>query len=209
MAGARVAHPESDHICVLPFIEGAEKSVTVQKNAAGIASGGALSWQRSRSYSAATCGPSIAASRHWPSPVLPGSRGRVRWRLAQPRDRAARSRRDEAAHDHVLLEAFERIDLAVDGGVGEDARRLLERCGREHRARLQRRLGDAEQDRPAYRGLAAEIDRLLVGLVISSRSTCSPVSSVVSAPSVISIFCIIWRNDHSMCLSLIFTPCSR
>jgi hypothetical protein len=44
---------------------------------------------------------------------------------------------------------------------------------------------------------------------ISSRSTCSPASKVVSPPSVISTFCSIWRTITSMCLSLIFTPCSR
>jgi hypothetical protein len=32
---------------------------------------------------------------------------------------------------------------------------------------------------------------------------------VVSPLSVISTFCSIWRTITSMCLSLIFTPCSR
>src|ERR1044071_2011390 len=35
--------------------------------------------------------------------------------------------RDQAADDDVLLEAVERIRLAVDGSFGKDARRLLER----------------------------------------------------------------------------------
>ena len=55
--------------------------------------------------------------------------------------------RDQPADDDVLLEAVERVDLAVDGGLGEHARGLLERRRRDERAGLQRRLGDAEQHR--------------------------------------------------------------
>src|SRR5262245_22671011 len=47
--------------------------------------------------------------------------------LAQPVHHGAGSRRDQAADDDVLLEAFERIHLAVDRGLGEHARGLLER----------------------------------------------------------------------------------
>ena len=43
----------------------------------------------------------------------------------------------------------------------------------------------------------------------SILSTCSPLSSVVPPDSEISHFCSIWRTITSMCLSLIFTPCSR
>ena len=43
----------------------------------------------------------------------------------------------------------------------------------------------------------------------SVRSTCSPARKVVSPGSMISTFCSIWRTITSMCLSLIFTPCSR
>ena len=43
----------------------------------------------------------------------------------------AGSRRDQAADDDVLLEAVQAVHLAVDGGIGEDTRRFLERGGRD------------------------------------------------------------------------------
>src|SRR4051812_42102275 len=49
--------------------------------------------------------------------------GRVDVDVAVPRD--AGTRRDQLADDHVLLQADERVALGRDGGVGEDARRLL------------------------------------------------------------------------------------
>src|SRR5262245_42581274 len=67
--------------------------------------------------------------------------------LAQPVHHGAGAGRAQAADDDVLLEAFERVDLAVDRGFGEHARGLLERRRRDERPRLQRGLGDAEQDR--------------------------------------------------------------
>src|SRR5262249_60634365 len=69
--------------------------------------------------------------------------------LAQPVHHGAGARRDQPADDDVLLEAFERVDLAVDRGFGEHARGLLERRRRDERPRLQRGLGDAEQHRMA------------------------------------------------------------
>src|SRR5579875_1620416 len=50
---------------------------------------------------------------------------------------------DEAAHDHVLLQAAELIYLAIDGGFGEHARSLLEGCGGDERIGRKRSLGDA------------------------------------------------------------------
>ena len=100
-------------------------------------------------------------------------------------------------------------DLAVDGGIGEHARGLLERGRRDEAPRLQRRLGDAEQHGLARcRALAG----LLEARLISSNSilsSCSPFSSSVSPASSTSTFCSIWRTITSMCLSLIVTPCSR
>src|SRR5207302_3997400 len=55
--------------------------------------------------------------------------------------------RNQTAYDDVLLEAFERVDLAVDRGLGQHPRGFLERCCRDERAGLQRRLGDAQQHR--------------------------------------------------------------
>src|SRR6185312_3209507 len=85
--------------------------------------------------------------------------------MAQACDGAAGSGRDETSDDDVFLEPFQSIDLAVDGGVGKYAGGLLVRRGRDHRARLQRRLGDAEKNRAAFGGLEALVGRLLVRLV--------------------------------------------
>src|SRR5690242_6948180 len=41
----------------------------------------------------------------------------------------------EPAHDHVLLQAAEIVHLAVDGGFGEHARRLLETRRADERVR--------------------------------------------------------------------------
>src|SRR5690606_8809367 len=68
--------------------------------------------------------------------------------------------RNKAADDDVLLETVERVHLAVDRGLGEHARRLLEGGGGEERARLQARLGDAEQQRVGAGRLAALLTRL-------------------------------------------------
>src|SRR5262245_40100082 len=46
--------------------------------------------------------------------------------LAQAPQHAAGAGRNQPADDHVLLEAIERIGLAVDGGVGQHTGGLLE-----------------------------------------------------------------------------------
>ena len=48
--------------------------------------------------------------------------------------REARSSRDQAAHEDVLLETTKMIDLAVDRGLSEHTGRLLERCRRQEAA---------------------------------------------------------------------------
>src|SRR6202045_881443 len=62
---------------------------------------------------------------------------------------------DEPADNDVLLKPVERVGLAVDRGLGEHARRLLERRRRDERARLQRGFGNAEQHRMRGRRLLA------------------------------------------------------
>src|SRR3989442_1723756 len=59
--------------------------------------------------------------------------------------RQARTGGDELADDDVLLEAQEAVLLTHRGGLGEDARGLLETCSGEERARRETRLGNAEQ----------------------------------------------------------------
>src|SRR4051812_23878083 len=74
----------------------------------------------------------------------------------------ARGRRDQLPDDHVLLQARQAVDLALERRVGEDLRGLLEGGRREERVRRQRRLGDAEDDLRGDRGLAAVGDHLVV-----------------------------------------------
>src|SRR5260370_27983647 len=57
--------------------------------------------------------------------------------LAQAVHHGAGPGRDQAAHDDVLLEALERVDLAVDRGLGQHPRGFLERSRRDERAGLQ------------------------------------------------------------------------
>src|SRR5205085_7939002 len=61
----------------------------------------------------------------------------------------ARAGRDQLPDDDVLLEAEELVALALDGGLGEHTRGLLERRRRQPRVGGQRRLGDAHELGPA------------------------------------------------------------
>ena len=63
--------------------------------------------------------------------------------------------RDQLADDDVLLEPREAVLLALDRGVGQDLRRLLEGGSRQERVGVQRGLGDPEDDLLVLRGLAA------------------------------------------------------
>src|SRR5271157_827481 len=74
----------------------------------------------------------------------------------------AGSRRNETAHDDVLLQTAQVVDGALDRGFREHAGSLLERCRRDERIGRERRFGNAEQQRPAGRRLAAVRNRLLV-----------------------------------------------
>src|SRR3954454_20663962 len=79
--------------------------------------------------------------------------------------RRARPGRDELADDHVLLEADEVVLGAVDGGLGQHSRRLLEGSGSKERGRVERRLGDAQQNRLGGCRLAALGDDAVVYLL--------------------------------------------
>src|SRR5215210_3719426 len=70
--------------------------------------------------------------------------------------------RDQLADDHVLLQAREAVDLALECRVGEDLRGLLEGGRREEGVRGQGGLGDAEDDLGVDRRLAARGDHLVV-----------------------------------------------
>src|SRR5579883_1581626 len=70
--------------------------------------------------------------------------------------------RNQAAHDHVLLQAAQVVHLAVDRSFGEYARRLLEGGRRDERIRRQRRLRDTQQLRLALRRTSAGFERLVV-----------------------------------------------
>src|SRR3546814_18642381 len=64
---------------------------------------------------------------------------------ARPVHGSAGARRDEAADDDLLLEAVERVDLALHGRLGQYPGRLLAGGGRDAAAGLQARLGDAQE----------------------------------------------------------------
>src|SRR5690606_7782535 len=83
--------------------------------------------------------------------------------------RAAGTGRDEAADDHVLLEALQRVDLAGDGRLGQHAWGFLEGGGGDEGRRLQRGLGDAEQPRLAFRRLLALLDKAFVDFLELDR----------------------------------------
>src|SRR5262249_2865449 len=85
--------------------------------------------------------------------------------FAQLPHHGAGTRRDQPADDDILFQPVEGVHLAVHRGFGEHARRLLERCRGDERAGLQRRLGDAEQHRVCFRGLAALGLRPIIDLV--------------------------------------------
>src|SRR4051794_31003568 len=70
--------------------------------------------------------------------------------------------RDQLADDHVLLQTEQAVDLALDRGVGQHLRRLLEGGGGEERLGRQRGLGDAEDQRLVRRLLALGLADALV-----------------------------------------------
>src|SRR3954469_15270104 len=75
----------------------------------------------------------------------------------------ARGRRDQLPDDHVLLQAREAVDLALERRVREDLGGLLERGGGQERVGRQRRLRDAEDDfLPRGRLLALRLDPIVL-----------------------------------------------
>src|SRR6478609_2767719 len=74
---------------------------------------------------------------------------------------------DELSDDDVLLEADERVALALHGRLREDAGGLLERRGRQPRLRRERRLRDSHQLRATRRGALALGHGLAVDLLVA------------------------------------------
>src|SRR5438105_3680558 len=87
------------------------------------------------------------------------------------------ARRNEPAHDHVFLQAAQVVDPPGDRRLGEHLGGLLERGGGDERLRRERRLGDAEQQRLAYRRLASRgrhsrilvVEHLLLHLLVDEE----------------------------------------
>src|SRR5213592_3333379 len=75
------------------------------------------------------------------------------------------ARRNQAAHDDVLLQADQAVDLAVDRGLGQDLGGLLEGGGRDEALGREARLGDAEEERLGHRRLPALGEHALVLLL--------------------------------------------
>src|SRR5215471_10609062 len=74
----------------------------------------------------------------------------------------ARSRRDQAAHDDVLLQAAEVVLLAANRSFGEHLRRLLEGGRADERLGREARLRDAEEQGLRDRRATAALDDALV-----------------------------------------------
>src|SRR6185503_643215 len=74
----------------------------------------------------------------------------------------ARSGRNQPAHDDVLFESAQVIDAARNCSLGEHARGLLERCGRDKRVGRERRLRDTKQQRLGLRDFAVSLPDALV-----------------------------------------------
>ena len=122
---------------------------------------------------------------------------------------AARSSGIKPTNNDILLQAVQRVDLAIDRRFREDTRCLLKEAAEMKDLVCKRRLGDALQNRRRSRDLAAVrlgpivdlLELLPVDLFASQEDRVARIT--------ISTFCNICRTTTSMCLSLIFTPCSR
>src|SRR5690606_23921662 len=79
----------------------------------------------------------------------------------QRTDGSTGSRRNQATDDDVLFQAAQRIDLAGDSRLGENAGGFLEGSRGDERAGLQRRFGDTLK----YRRSGGHAETFLVGLV--------------------------------------------
>ena len=76
--------------------------------------------------------------------------------------RQACASRNQVTHDDVFLEALQHVDLAERRSIGEDARRLLEGCGRDEALGFERSLRDTKQDRLSFGRFAASFFDSLV-----------------------------------------------
>ena len=85
--------------------------------------------------------------------------------FVEPGEHCARSSRNEAADDDVLLQPFQSIRFAVHGGIGEHPGGLLERSRRDEGLGLEAGLGDAKQHRLTFRLLLASGFRRSIGVV--------------------------------------------
>src|SRR5438132_156113 len=86
----------------------------------------------------------------------------LRFQLQPAIIRHAGPGRNQVADDDVLLEAPQVVHLALDRGLGQHARRLLEGGRRDEAVGRERGLGDAEQERLERGRLLALLDHALV-----------------------------------------------
>ena len=89
------------------------------------------------SASAAASAISAARSAAMRGALLQDQIITLRGNLLEPPQHSACSSRNEAPNDHVFLQAVERVYFAVDSSLGQNPRRLLERCSRNKAARLE------------------------------------------------------------------------
>ena len=112
---------------------------------------------------------------------------------------------DQLTDDDVLLQTGQRVNLALDGGFGQNAGGFLEGCSGQEAVGCQAGLGDTKQD-------LTGLDQLQVGfacIITSRRLTTLPMMNSLEPASSMRTLRIIWRTITSICLSLISTPCRR
>src|SRR6266699_124408 len=118
-------------------------------------------------------------------------------------------RRDEVADDDVLLEPQQVIPRAADRRVGQYARGLLERSAQMNDCVVRLALVIPRSSGSLVGGLPPFFTTRSFASEKVCLSTFSPSRNSVAPGSTIFTFCSIWRTITPMCLSLIFTPCSR
>ena len=118
---------------------------------------------------------------------------------------------DELTDDDVLLQAGQRVDLALDSGLGQDTGGLLEGRSGQEGVGSQTGLGDAKQDLAGLNELQISLTGINAGLdlLTSRRFTMLPMIKSLEPESSMRTLRIIWRTMTSICLSLMSTPCRR
>src|SRR5581483_4670141 len=116
--------------------------------------------------------------------------------------------RDQAAHDHVLLEAAQVIHPTGDRRLGQHASRLRKDAAEMNDSVESEAFVMPSSSGSATEGCPSAVSARSFSSWKRKRSTCSSSRNSVSPTSLIRTQRSIWRTITSMCLSLICTPCN-